>query len=92
MHFKRAVAAQGQTAPGRAIFLGHRVEKLSFRELAERHGVSVAEIERAMIRSLRVIAYGKQSVTLEGLHDICRKAALLHWHGLFAACLSRVHV
>ena len=40
----------------RAIFLGHRVEELSYRQLAERHGVSVAEVEEAMIRSLRVIA------------------------------------
>ena len=40
----------------RAIFLGHRVEELSYRELAERHGVSVAEVEQAMFRSLRVIA------------------------------------
>ena len=40
----------------RAIFLGHRVEELSYRQLAERHGVSVAEVEDAMIRSLRVIA------------------------------------
>lgn len=40
----------------RRVFLGHRVEELSYRELAERHGVSVQEIEQAMIRSLRVIA------------------------------------
>ena len=40
----------------RAIFLGHRVEELSYRQLSERHGVSVAEVEQAMIRSLRVIA------------------------------------
>src|SRR3546814_11411019 len=40
----------------RAIFLGHRVEELSYRQLAERHGVSVVEVEEAMIRSLRVIA------------------------------------
>lgn len=40
----------------RAIFLGHRVEELSYRQLAERHDVSVAEVEEAMIRSLRVIA------------------------------------
>jgi RNA polymerase sigma-70 factor (ECF subfamily) len=40
----------------RAIFLGHRVEELSYRQLSERHGVSVAEVEEAMIRSLRVIA------------------------------------
>jgi len=40
----------------RAIFLGHRVEELSYRQLAERHGVSIAEVEQAMIRSLRVIA------------------------------------
>ncbi len=40
----------------RAIFLGHRVEELNYRELADRHGVSVAEVEQAMIRSLRVIA------------------------------------
>jgi RNA polymerase sigma-70 factor (ECF subfamily) len=40
----------------RAIFLGHRVEELSYRQLAERHGVSIAEVEEAMIRSLRVIA------------------------------------
>lgn len=40
----------------RAIFLGHRVEELSYRQLAERHGVSVAEVEQAMIRSLRVIS------------------------------------
>ncbi|WOF41730.1 RNA polymerase subunit sigma [Sphingopyxis indica] len=43
-------------AADRAIFLGHRVEELSYRQLAERHGVSVAEVEEAMIRSLRVIA------------------------------------
>ena len=36
--------------------VGHRVEELSYRELAERHGVSVAEVEQAMFRSLRVIA------------------------------------
>lgn len=41
----------------RAIFLGHRVEELSYRQLAERHGVSIAEVEDAMIRSLRVIAH-----------------------------------
>lgn len=41
----------------RAIFLGHRVEELSYRQLAERHGVSVGEVEDAMIRSLRVIAH-----------------------------------
>src|SRR3546814_16411610 len=35
----------------RAIFLGHRVEELSYRQLAERHGVSVVEVEEAMIRS-----------------------------------------
>ena len=40
----------------RAIFLGHRVEELSYRQLAERHGVTIAEVEEAMIRSLRVIA------------------------------------
>src|SRR3546814_4419251 len=40
----------------RDIFLGHRVEELSYRQLAERHGVSVVEVEEAMIRSLRVIA------------------------------------
>ena len=40
----------------RRVFLGHRVEELSYRQLAERHGVSVHEIEEAMIRSLRVIA------------------------------------
>ncbi|WP_158213897.1 sigma factor-like helix-turn-helix DNA-binding protein [Sphingopyxis bauzanensis] len=40
----------------RAIFLGHRVAELSYRELVERHGVSVAEVEQAMIRSLRIIA------------------------------------
>ena len=40
----------------RRVFLGHRVEELSYRQLAERHGVSVAEVEEAMIRSLRVIA------------------------------------
>ncbi|WP_033073298.1 sigma factor-like helix-turn-helix DNA-binding protein [Sphingopyxis sp. MWB1] len=40
----------------RAISLGHRVEELSYRQLAERHGVSVPEVEQAMIRSLRVIA------------------------------------
>jgi len=40
----------------RTIFLGHRVEGLSYRELANRHGISVAEVEQAMIRSLRVIA------------------------------------
>jgi len=40
----------------RAIFLGHRVEELSYRQLAERHGISIAEVEEAMIRSLRVIA------------------------------------
>ncbi len=40
----------------RRVFLGHRVEELSYRQLAERHGVSVHEIEQAMIRSLRVIA------------------------------------
>jgi DNA-directed RNA polymerase specialized sigma24 family protein len=40
----------------RTIFLGHRVRELSYRELAERHGVSVAEVEQAMIRSLRVIS------------------------------------
>lgn len=39
----------------RRVFLGHRVEELSYRQLAERHGVSVHEIEQAMIRSLRVI-------------------------------------
>lgn len=41
----------------RAIFLGHRVEELSFRQLAERYGVSITEVEEAMIRSLRVIAH-----------------------------------
>ena len=40
----------------RRVFLGHRVEELSYRQLAERHGVSVDEIEQAMIRSLRIIA------------------------------------
>lgn len=40
----------------RRVFLGHRVEELSYRQLAERHGVSVHDIEQAMIRSLRVIA------------------------------------
>ena len=40
----------------RRVFLGHRVEELSYRQLAKRHGVSVHEIEQAMIRSLRVIA------------------------------------
>ncbi len=40
----------------RRVFLGHRVEELTYRQLAERHGVSVHEIEQAMIRSLRVIA------------------------------------
>jgi len=40
----------------RAIFLGNRVEELSYRQLAERHGVSIAEVEEALIRSLRVIA------------------------------------
>jgi DNA-directed RNA polymerase specialized sigma24 family protein len=40
----------------RRVFLGHRVEELTYRELAERHGVSVHEIEQAMIRSLRAIA------------------------------------
>lgn len=40
----------------RRVFLGHRVEELSYRELAERHGVSVHEIEQAMIRSLRFVA------------------------------------
>ena len=41
----------------RAIFLDHRVEELSYRQLAERHGICVAEFEQAMIRSLRVIAH-----------------------------------
>ena len=40
----------------RRVFLGHRVEELTYRQLAERHGVGVHEIEQAMIRSLRVIA------------------------------------
>lgn len=40
----------------RRVFLGHRVEELTYRQLAERHGVSVHEIEQAMIRSLRLIA------------------------------------
>lgn len=40
----------------RRVFLGHRVEELSYRQLAEQNGVSVHEIEQAMIRSLRVIA------------------------------------
>lgn len=52
--FERAVDRIDEA--DRAIFLGHRVEELSYRELAERHGVSVAEVEQAMIRSLRVIA------------------------------------
>lgn len=39
----------------RRVFLGHRIEELSYRQLAERHGVSIHEIEQAMIRSLRVI-------------------------------------
>jgi RNA polymerase sigma-70 factor (ECF subfamily) len=45
----------------RAIFLGHRVEELSYRQLAERHGVSVVEVEEAMIRSLRFIAQSVDS-------------------------------
>ncbi len=40
----------------RRIFLGHWVEELTYRQLAVRHGVSVHEIEQAMIRSLRMIA------------------------------------
>lgn len=40
----------------RQVFLGYRVEELSYRQIAERHGVSIAEVEQAMIRSLRVIA------------------------------------
>ncbi len=52
--YERAVDRIG--TEDRAIFLGHRVEELSYRELAERHGVTVAEVEQAMIRSLRVIA------------------------------------
>ncbi|MBU7590425.1 MAG: iron dicitrate transport regulator FecR [Sphingopyxis terrae] len=52
--YERAVDRIG--AADRAIFLGHRVEELSYRQLAERHGIGVAEVEEAMIRSLRVIA------------------------------------
>ncbi|MGN6596873.1 sigma factor-like helix-turn-helix DNA-binding protein [Sphingopyxis terrae] len=39
------------------MFLGHRVEGLTYRQLAERHGVSVAEVEQAIIRGLRIIAH-----------------------------------
>ncbi|MGQ2957633.1 MAG: sigma factor-like helix-turn-helix DNA-binding protein [Sphingopyxis sp.] len=52
--YERAVDRIGEA--DRAIFLGHRVEELSYRQLAERHSVSIAEVEQAMIRSLRVIA------------------------------------
>jgi DNA-directed RNA polymerase specialized sigma24 family protein len=41
----------------RAIFLGYRGEGLSNRQLADRHDVSVAEVEEAMIRKLRIIAH-----------------------------------
>ena len=43
----------------RAIFLGHRVEEPSYRQLVERHGVSVANVEQAMIRSWRVCPVGR---------------------------------
>ncbi len=46
----------GWTKFDRRFFLGHRVEELSYRQLAEQQGASVHEIEQAMIRSLRVIA------------------------------------
>ncbi|MGB3805108.1 MAG: sigma factor-like helix-turn-helix DNA-binding protein [Sphingopyxis granuli] len=53
--YERAVDRIDET--DRAIFLGHRVEELSYRQLAERHGISIAEVEEALIRSLRVIAH-----------------------------------
>ena len=53
--YERAVDRIGEE--DRAIFLGHRVEELSYRQLAERHDISITEVEEAMIRSLRVIAH-----------------------------------
>lgn len=38
------------------VFYGHRIKGLSYRELAEMHGVSVEDIMQAMIRSLSVIS------------------------------------
>ena len=46
----------GWTKFDRRVFLGHRGEELSYRQLDEQQGASVHEIEQAMIHSLRVIA------------------------------------
>lgn len=39
-----------------AVFYGHRIQSLSYRQLAEMHRVTVDEIMQAMMRALAVIS------------------------------------
>jgi len=48
-------AVDRMTPIQRAIFLGHVVHDLTYRELAERHDISLIEVECHMWRSLSVL-------------------------------------
>lgn len=52
--YERAV--DRMTPMQRAIFLGHVVDGLSYRELAETYGIGVVEVERHLWRALGIIA------------------------------------
>lgn len=55
---KRRIARQAirQMEPfDRAIFLAIRFDNASYEELAERHGVSIQEIEKAFARAIHVL-------------------------------------
>ena len=53
-------AAKRMNEADRQIFLGHIVDDLSHRELAAQFGITVADVERSLCRSLAIVA-----VTLE---------------------------
>ncbi len=54
---RKAERAVRQMAPrDRAIFLEHCLHDISYRELAARHAISVAEVEAALCRSLAIFA------------------------------------
>lgn len=56
--YERAVRRMNDA--DRQIFLGHVVDDLSYRELAAHFGITVADVERSLCRSLAIVA-----VTLE---------------------------
>jgi DNA-directed RNA polymerase specialized sigma24 family protein len=49
-------AAKRMSDVDRQIFLGHIAEDLSYRELAAQFGITVADVERSLCRSLAIVA------------------------------------